>query len=83
VNSGVWRAASPRVGLNVDLEAQLRDGLARAEIDRPKLFHASRNRLRTCAHDLRATLMTVSLASGRTWEWCQQRTGHGDAMKQK
>jgi hypothetical protein len=35
------------------------------------------------AHDLRATFITVSLATGRTWEWCQQRTGHGDSMKQK
>ena len=26
--------------------------------------------------------MTVC-PSGRTWEWCQQRTGYGDAMKQK
>jgi hypothetical protein len=34
------------------------------------------------AHDLRATFITVSLASG-PWEWCQQRTSHGDAMKQK
>ena len=48
-----------------------------------KLFHGSRNRLRMRAHDLRATFIPVSLASGRTWEWCQQRTGHGDAMKQK
>ncbi len=71
-------------GLNVDhLAAQLRDDLARAEVDRAKLFQGSRNRLRMRAHDLRATFVTVSLASGRTWEWCQQRTGHGDAMKQK
>jgi len=41
------------------------------------------HRLRMRAHDLRATFVTVSLASGRTWEWCQQRTGHGDATKQK
>ncbi|MGH7439081.1 MAG: hypothetical protein ACRENE_25615, partial [Polyangiaceae bacterium] len=54
-----------------------------AEVDRAKLFQASRSRLRMRAHDLRATFITVSLASGRTWEWCQQRTGHGDAMKQK
>ncbi len=71
-------------GLNVDhLAAQLRDDLARAQVDRAKLFQGSRNRLRMRAHDLRATFVTVSLASGRTWEWCQQRTGHGDAMKQK
>jgi hypothetical protein len=37
--------------------------------------------MRLRAHDLRATFVTVSLANGRTWEWCQQRTGHGDAMK--
>ena len=35
------------------------------------------------ALDLRATFITVSLASNRTWEWCQQRTGHGDSMKEK
>jgi integrase len=72
------------VGLNVDhLAAQLRDDLARAGVDRPKLFKGSKNRMRMRAHDLRATFITVSLANGRTWEWCQQRTGHGDAMKQK
>jgi hypothetical protein len=35
------------------------------------------------ARDLRATFITISLANGRTREWCQQRTGHGDSMKQK
>lgn len=71
-------------GLNVDhLAAQLREDLARAGIARSKLFTGSENRLRMRAHDLRATFVTVSLASGRTWEWCQQRTGHGDAMKAK
>ena len=40
------------VGLNVDqLAAQLRDDLARAEVDRAKLFQGSRNRLRMRAHD--------------------------------
>jgi hypothetical protein len=58
--------------------------LQRAKVDRPKLFAgSSKSRLRMRAHDLRATFITVSLASGRTWEWCQQRTGHGDSMKQK
>jgi integrase len=72
------------VGLNVDhLATQLRDDLKRAEVDRPKLFTGSRNRLRMRAHDLRATFITVSLASQRTWEWCQHRTGHGDSMKRK
>jgi hypothetical protein len=72
------------IGLNVDhLAAQLRDDLKRAAIDRPKLFAGSKNRLRMRAHDLRATFITVSVANGRTWEWCQQRTGHGDSMKQK
>jgi integrase len=73
------------VGINVDhMAAQLRDDLkVRAKIDRPKLYTASTSRLRMRAHDLRATFITVSLANGRTWEWCQQRTGHGDAMKQK
>jgi integrase len=71
-------------GVNVDhLAALLREDLARAGVERSKLFKGSKNRLRIRAHDLRATFITVSLANGRTWEWCQQRTGHGDAMKQK
>jgi integrase len=69
-------------GVNVDhLAALLREDLARAGVERSKLFKGSKNRLRIRAHDLRATFITVSLANGRTWEWCQQRTGHGDAMK--
>ncbi len=70
------------VAINVDhLADQLRKDLKRAKVDRPKLFMRSKTRLRMRAHDLRATFITVSLANGRTWEWCQQRTGHGDAMK--
>ena len=73
------------MGLNVDhLATQLRDDLTlRAKVDRTKLFIGSKNRMRLRAHDLRATFVTVSLASGRTWEWCQARTGLGDAMKQR
>lgn len=55
--------------LNVDhLAAQLRADLSRAHVNRPKLLHGSKHRLRLRAHDLRATFVTVSLASGRTWE---------------
>jgi len=73
------------IGLNVDhLAEQLRDrDLKRAGIDRPKLFTSSATRLHMRAHDLRATFITVHLALGRTWEWCQDRTGHGDSMKKK
>lgn len=94
----IWRAhfhpkakTTDRVFVDVDgtgpnigrLAEILRDDLKRAKVDRPKLFAGSKNRLRMRAHDLRATFVTVGLANGRTWEWCQARTGHGDAMKQK
>jgi hypothetical protein len=70
--------------LNVDhLAAQLRDDLTRVGVTRSKLFSRIKARLRMRAHDLRATFVTVSLANGRTWEWCQDRTGHGDSMKKK
>ena len=71
-------------GLDVEHLAELlRADLRCAGVDREKLFHSTKNRLRLRAHDLRATFITIALANGRTWEWCQDRTGHGDSMKQR
>ena len=65
------------VGLNVDrLAEQLRRDLETAKVDRPQLFERSAHRQPIRAHDLRATFVTVSLATGKTETWVADRTGH-------
>jgi len=70
---------SPRVFVGIEwdhLAAMLRDHLQLAEIARGELFERSAHRRRIVAHDLRATFVTLSLASGKTESWVQDRTGH-------
>jgi integrase len=50
--------------------------LRAAGIDRPILFERSQARRPIRAHDTRATMVTLALASGRTETWVQDRTGH-------
>jgi integrase len=47
-----------------------------AGVERPSLFEKSATRLPLRAHDLRATFVTLSLASGKTEAWVSDRTGH-------
>ena len=54
----------------------LRDALGRAQVTRTELFTGGANRGRLRAHDLRATFITLALATGRTETWVQDRTGH-------
>jgi len=69
--------AEDGVALNVaHLAHQLRQDLKRAEVKRPELFERSPNRRPIRAHDLRATFVTVSLATGKTETWVADRTGH-------
>ena len=58
------------------LADHLRDDLRRVGATRSQLFERSRTRLRMRAHDLRATFVTVGLATGRTETWIKDRTGH-------
>ncbi len=54
----------------------LRADLKRAGVNRPEVFDATSSRLALRAHDLRATFVTLALASGRTEAWVTDRTGH-------
>jgi integrase len=47
-----------------------------AGVDRQQLFEQSEKRLALRVHDLRATFVTVSLASGKSEAWVMDRTGH-------
>jgi integrase len=59
---------------------KLREALALAGQDRPKLFQRDLNRIPIRAHDLRATFVTLSLALGRTEDWVMRRTGHSSSI---
>jgi hypothetical protein len=59
-----------------DLAEQLQRDLGRVGIARPQLFERSKVRQPLRAHDLRATLVTISLATGKSDRWIMDRTGH-------
>lgn len=65
------------VPINVKrLAEQLRRDLKRAGVTRPQLFERSAVRRPIRAHDLRATFVTIALATGKTETWVADRTGH-------
>lgn len=67
--------------LHVDHAGEvLRRSLKMAGIERDKLFQNGDNRLQLRAHDLRATFVTLALASGRSEDWVMQRTGHSSSV---
>jgi integrase len=69
--------AEDGVPINVErLAEQLRADLERVGVDRPQLFERSEARQPLRAHDLRATFITVALATGQTETWVMDRTGH-------
>ncbi len=55
---------------------RLREDLKKAGITRAQLFETNENRRKMRAHDLRATFVTIGLATGRTETWIMDRTGH-------
>ena len=66
-----------RAGLDpYGLADALRASLRRAAVLRAALFEKSESRQPIRAHDLRATFVTVSLATGKTEAWVTDRTGH-------
>jgi hypothetical protein len=54
----------------------LRKGLEKAGVVRQQLFEQTDTRLALRAHELRASDVTVNLASGKSEEWITDRTGH-------
>lgn len=58
------------------LADRLRVDLRRVGVTRPQLFERTAVRQPIRAHDLRATFVTVSLATGKTETWVSDRTGH-------
>jgi integrase len=58
------------------LAHQIRCDLRRVGVTRPQLFESSETRQRFRAHDLRATFVTIALATGKTETWVSDRTGH-------
>jgi integrase len=65
------------VPLSVEhLAEQVRNDLRRVGVTRPQLFERSATRQRFRAHDLRATFVTIALATGKTETWVSDRTGH-------
>lgn len=54
----------------------LREHLRAAGVDRAELYQKTEARQPIRLHDLRATFVTVSLATGRTETWIADRTGH-------
>jgi len=84
----LWRErqglqASPQVFSHVThaldrahLAAVLRIHLAKSGAARPELFQRTAHRTPMRAHDLRATFVTLALASNKTETWVCDRTGH-------
>jgi len=69
--------AEKSVSLNVaHLADQLRRDLRRGGVTREQLFERSAVRQPIRARDLRATFVTVALATGKTETWVADRTGH-------
>lgn len=68
------------VGEDTRAAARLRRDLEAAGVTRPELFESSAVRVPMRVHDLRATMITVALANGRTETWVADRTGHKSSM---
>jgi hypothetical protein len=65
------------IPLNVEhLAEQLRRDLWRVGVRRPQLHESTKGHQRIRAHDLRATLVTISPATGKSETWISDRTGH-------
>ena len=58
------------------LSNTFRTHLASVDNIRPLLFQSNKNRSPIRAHDLRATFVTIALATGQTETWVADRTGH-------
>ncbi len=86
-----WRTISPALGVDdfvfVDMTGALIDRHEAADLFRKDLLSAGQDRAErhdatspmrrpVRLHDLRASMVTISLANGRSEEWVRRRTGH-------
>lgn len=55
---------------------RFREHLQAAGVTRSQLFERTASRKQIWVHDLRATFVTLALATGRTESWVADRTGH-------
>lgn len=58
------------------LADRLREALELAGVTRPELLESSKTRCPLRVHDLRATFVTLALATGKSETWVADRTGH-------
>ncbi len=58
------------------LADRFREALLASGVKRSELFEAKAGRMKIRVHDLRATFVTISLATGKTEAWVSSRTGH-------
>jgi integrase len=58
------------------LADRFREALFASGVKRSELFEAKAGRMKIRVHDLRATFVTISLATGKTEAWVSSRTGH-------
>lgn len=62
------------------LAERLRAALTTAAVTRPELHEKSKTHQRLRVHDLRATFVTLALATGRSETWVADRTGHKSSV---
>ncbi len=75
----VYPETSREAGEAIDSAAradEFRENLQKAGLTRPQLFINDDERRPIRVHDLRATFVTIALASGKTETWVSDRTGH-------
>jgi integrase len=62
------------------LTSALQGHLKLAGVDRAELFEHTDKRRRVNVHALRATFVTLALATGKSEAWVQDRTGHRSSL---
>lgn len=75
-NSRVFQTRDEGGPSRFNLAKLLRTHLKMAGLNRSQLFERSEARMPLRVHDLRATFVTIALATGRTQTWVRDRTGH-------
>jgi integrase len=70
------RAGQPIESRHAARAEEFRVDLQRAGCTRKQLFENNEDRRQICIHDLRATFVTIALATDRTEAWVANRTGH-------